>query len=73
MSWVSHLTFPTPNLCVMGVRFRLLIFLRSPYYAINSSNVLNLIPEFREQVLLVVCYDVICDGLVIPNFWTWYI
>jgi hypothetical protein len=65
MSWVSLLIFPTPDLCVMGIRFKLLTFLRSPYYAIRSFNVLNLILEFREEVLLVVCYDVICDELVI--------
>jgi len=70
MSWVSLLIFPTLNLRVMGIRFRLLTFLRNPYYFIRSFNVLNMIPEFREEVLLVVCYDVICDGLAIPNLRT---
>jgi len=42
-------------------------FIRNPYYAIKSFNALNLTLDFREEVLLVVCYDVICDGLVIPN------
>ncbi len=59
--------FPTPNLRIMGIKFRLLTFLRNPHYAIRSFNVLNLTFDFREEVLLVVCCDVICDGLVIPN------
>jgi hypothetical protein len=51
----------------MGIRFRLLTFFLNPHYAITSFNVLNLTLNFREEVLLAVCYDVICDGLVIPN------
>jgi hypothetical protein len=50
----------------MGIRFGLLTFLKNPHYAITSFNVLNLTLNFREEVLLAVCYDVICDGPVIP-------
>jgi hypothetical protein len=70
MSWISFLIFPIPDLHVMGIRFRLMTFIRNPYYAIKSFNALNLTLDFREEVLLVVCYDVICDGLAIPNLRT---
>jgi hypothetical protein len=48
----------------MGIRFRFLSFLKSPHSAMRSFNVLKLTPNSREEVLLVVCYHVTCDGYV---------
>jgi hypothetical protein len=47
----------------MDIRFIILIFL-SPYYAMKPFNVLNLTLIFREEILLMVCYLVTCDGFV---------